>query len=165
MSIGIDPGGIGEWLGTAKTTLDLLKTAATLVPKGKDKDELSASVAKAEQALARSDAALAKELGYQLCQCEFPPRIMLWRQHEGVFACPNPHCRSVKRPGGAAPAVAQPTKPINSAKQCPLCDAEMKVISEHPHPIFGDVGLKQHSMTCVCGHRTERDFQPGKGYR
>jgi hypothetical protein len=42
--------------------------------------------------LRRADAKLAKELGYELCQCEFPPRIMLWREGERSYVCTNAAC-------------------------------------------------------------------------
>ena len=55
--------------------------------------------------------------------------------------------------------------PAPSALACPLCGGEMKVTSESPHPEFDFAGLKVHAVECpTCGHKTQRDFQPGKGY-
>jgi endogenous inhibitor of DNA gyrase (YacG/DUF329 family) len=56
--------------------------------------------------------------------------------------------------------------PTPQARVCPICDSSMKVTSERPHRTFGIMGLKTHSMSCPnCNHTTERDFDPGKGYR
>jgi hypothetical protein len=44
----------------------------------------------------------------------------------------------------------------------------MKVVEEYPHPHLGIMGRKIHKMECSnpeCGHKTERDFEPDKGYR
>jgi hypothetical protein len=55
---------------------------------------------------------------------------------------------------------------IDPAKACPMCGTEMRVLSETPHPTFSFAGLKVHQMTCSeCGHKTSRDFRPGKGYQ
>ena len=40
----------------------------------------------------RSDAALAQKLGYNLCQCQFPPSIMLWRERQSAYVCQNAEC-------------------------------------------------------------------------
>jgi Zn ribbon nucleic-acid-binding protein len=53
-----------------------------------------------------------------------------------------------------------------SGRECPICGASMKVINELPHPQFAFAGRKVHDMECLeCGHKTRRDFEPGKGYR
>ena len=38
--------------------------------------------------LSLAEAKLAKELGYELCLCTFPPSVMLWRQPEKAHVCP-----------------------------------------------------------------------------
>jgi endogenous inhibitor of DNA gyrase (YacG/DUF329 family) len=51
-------------------------------------------------------------------------------------------------------------------RECPICGATMKVLSEVEHPRFGFAGRKVHNMECPeCGNKTSRDFEPGKGYR
>ncbi len=72
----------------AKDALEILKTAVPFLPKGRKHDELDGKIKAAEASLARSDALIAKTLGYKLCQCTFPPQIMLWKNDMGVFACP-----------------------------------------------------------------------------
>jgi hypothetical protein len=88
----IDPKDAAEWFTAAKTGVDALKAAWNMLPKGKDKDAIAHKIEEAEDALKRSDARLAKALGYKLCQCTFPPQIMLWKEAEKSFACPNNEC-------------------------------------------------------------------------
>jgi hypothetical protein len=35
------------------------------------------------------DVRLAKEFGYSLCNCHWPPEIMLWRKREKANVCQN----------------------------------------------------------------------------
>jgi hypothetical protein len=88
----IDPQEVGTWIGAGKSALDLLRGAWQMLPSGKTKDDVAAKLAEAEAALKRSDAKLAKELGYKLCQCTFPPSIMLWKEGEHAHVCQNPEC-------------------------------------------------------------------------
>jgi hypothetical protein len=55
-----------------------------------------------------------------------------------------------------------------SGRECPICGSIMKVVAEYPHPHFAFAGIKIHKMECQnseCAHKTERDFEPGKGYK
>ena len=89
----VDPTSLGDWLRDGKTTLDIIKTAIGLLPKGdRHTEEARAMLAKAEESLKRSEAAAAKELGFLLCKCEWPPRIMLWREAEASYVCPSEKC-------------------------------------------------------------------------
>jgi hypothetical protein len=156
----IEPHAAGEWLKSAKLALDVFKGAQSLLPKGPSRDELEKKIGDAEAALAASDAALAKHLGYQLCQCSFPPKIMLWREREGAHVCPDASCGRKLHPERP-----MPRQPVPSARICPLCDSEMKVIKERPHEQFAFAGKKTHDLKCEgCGNLAERDFMPGKGY-
>jgi hypothetical protein len=80
------------WIGAVKDSLGLLKAGAELLPKGQNRSELERRIKAAEDALERSDAKLARELGMKLCDCTFPPQIMLWREAENAHVCPNPEC-------------------------------------------------------------------------
>ena len=107
--MGIDPAAIGEWLRDAATALGLFKSAAELLPKGKERDRLEGRIAEAEEALGRSHAAAAKELGFYLCKCKFPPPVMLWREQEEAFVCENQKCghrlsRPKQKKGPKAPS-------------------------------------------------------------
>jgi hypothetical protein len=56
--------------------------------------------------------------------------------------------------------------PIDPAKACPMCGAEMKIVAETDHPTFHFAGVKVHQMSCPsCDYKVTRDFSPGKGYR
>ena len=79
---------IKDWLGLGQTAILLLKETLPLLPKGKS-DELEVAITRASEALSRSDAALAKALGYKLCKCTFPPQPMLWVKSEDAEVCPN----------------------------------------------------------------------------
>ena len=83
---------LAGYINAAKETLVLLKSAYSLLPNSKDKEDIERRIRAAEEIMKRSDAQLAKELGYFLCQCEFPPHPMLWRAQERAWVCPNPDC-------------------------------------------------------------------------
>jgi hypothetical protein len=96
----MEPEEISAWVTAGKGALDLMRSAWHAMPKGEKKDELEAKVKKAEDALQTSSANLAKSFGYKLCQCTFPPQIMLWQESTNSHVCPNPACdhRIERRP-------------------------------------------------------------------
>jgi len=83
---------IQGWVAATKGALELVKSAWAMLPKGEKRDEIEAKIRGAEEALAKSDTKLAKELGMRLCDCSFPPQIMLWKEAEQAHVCPNPSC-------------------------------------------------------------------------
>jgi hypothetical protein len=91
----VDPSQLAAWIGAAKGSIDLVKVAAGLLPKSEKKDEIEQKLIDAERALAASNAKLAQELNYKLCQCTFPPQIMLWSNVGGGFFCPNTDCGEI----------------------------------------------------------------------
>jgi hypothetical protein len=93
----LDPRIVTEWVVTGKSAIELLRSAWALLPKGPGKDALQTKIAEAEDALKRSDGKLAKELGYKLCRCTFPPQIMLWKEAQKAHVCPNPECGRVRK--------------------------------------------------------------------
>jgi hypothetical protein len=103
----IDPTEAGTWFVAAKAGIEALKSAWNLLPRGMEKDELAGKIAEAEQAIERADAKLAKELGYKLCRCTFPPQIMLWNAAENTNICklcgfknPRPETHKLRRQPG-----------------------------------------------------------------
>jgi hypothetical protein len=70
----------------------LIKALYQLLPSSQSRDELEAKIYAAEEALHRANVELAKGWSYQLCQCTFPPQIMLWREREKGHFCPRPDC-------------------------------------------------------------------------
>jgi hypothetical protein len=83
---------VNEYLHAGKEALDLFKAAIPLLPKSGKRDEIEQKVNLASEAMKRSDAALAQKLGYNLCQCQFPPTVMLWREKLSAYVCENPEC-------------------------------------------------------------------------
>ena len=85
---------ISEYIRTGKDALALLKSAYSLLPKGPEREEVEKKIETAERILKENNAKLAKDLGYRLCQCDFPPEIMLSNgrhpvhDHE-IFQCPE----------------------------------------------------------------------------
>ncbi|MCS3740217.1 hypothetical protein [Rhizobium sp. BK661] len=55
---------------------------------------------------------------------------------------------------------------LKSGETCPLCQSgNLKVTSIKPHPIFGVMGQKEHTLTCQngeCGHRETRLVIPAE---
>lgn len=103
---------IGKYLTAGNSALDIFKGIRAELPKGPKADEIQQQIEKAEAALRASEASAAKALGYNLCQCTFPPQIMLWRERESAYVCPNESCgkRIVKRTG-APRVITRPPGP------------------------------------------------------
>lgn len=85
---------LSGYLSAAKSALDLFKGLREELPPGAKADEVQARIEQAEEALRTTKAQLAKALGYKLCQCTFPPQIMLSTgRHpdygEEIFKCQN----------------------------------------------------------------------------
>jgi hypothetical protein len=78
-----------EYLSALKTTLDIFKGIRSEIPSGPKADEAQRQIDKAEDALQKAEAELAKGLGYKLCRCTFPPQIMLWNKEEQTNICPK----------------------------------------------------------------------------
>lgn len=79
-----DPAQWGQVSNAIKTSLEAVKGAIGLVrdisPSGATPEQTKAVVAalaEAEKATQIAEAQIAKALGYQLCQCAFPPTAML----------------------------------------------------------------------------------------
>lgn len=58
-------------------TINSLKGLKDLLPHGKEKETVQKNLEQAEQSTKLAEAQIAKGLGYDLCQCTFPPQIML----------------------------------------------------------------------------------------
>jgi len=95
----INPAEVGAWAVASKSVIDAFKTAWEMLPSGDDKEAVGHKIKEAEQALVRADARLAKELGYPLCECTFPPSLMLWKEKLKLFVCDNPDCERTEHRG------------------------------------------------------------------
>jgi hypothetical protein len=79
-------------LGLFKDAISIAKGAKDLLPSGKEKDTVEKSLEAAERATQLAEAQMAHALGYHLCQCTFPPQIMLSRGYKDDserFECPR----------------------------------------------------------------------------
>ena len=76
-----------------KEGLSWAKKAKDKLPDGDQKSSVGESIEQAENAGNLAEAQIAKALGYPLCQCTFPPRIMLSvgydQQQREQFRCPE----------------------------------------------------------------------------
>jgi len=88
----LDPNIVGDWLRDGKAAIDFLRGVVSLLPKGVDRNRAAEQVEQAETALKKSEAAVAKDLGFALCQCTFPPQIMLWKEADKAHVCPRAEC-------------------------------------------------------------------------
>jgi len=77
---------VAEYLTASKAALDIFKSAKELLPK-RQKEQMQQQIDQAERSLKASEAAAAKALGYKLCQCTWPPQIMLWAEAEKAHVC------------------------------------------------------------------------------
>ena len=85
----IDPVHATGWLALGRLALDLLRSALAILPKG------AGDAREPDRAGLRLDlvnAKLARDLGYRLCRCHFPPKPMLWDQARGAFVCQDRAC-------------------------------------------------------------------------
>jgi hypothetical protein len=83
-----------DYVALSKDAIDLLTAAYRAMPQGSQRDDVEKKLEAAAALLARSDARLAKDLDYKMCQCTFPPQIMLWAETENAWICRNDACGS-----------------------------------------------------------------------
>lgn len=81
-------------LTAVRGVIDLLKNAANQLPQGEQKSSVEGKVKEAERALGLANAEMGHALGYQLCQCSWPPQIMVTigaaeKGKEEQVKCPN----------------------------------------------------------------------------
>ena len=77
---------IKDVLQYIKNGLDILKSLKDLIPSSK-KPEIETKLKEAEDSFKEAKSLLAQKLGYHLCQCDFPPEIMLLRHNENRYVC------------------------------------------------------------------------------
>ncbi len=74
-------------LGLTKSALDVVGKVKELLPDSPEKEAAAKSLEQAEKAILIAEVSAAKELGYLLCQCTWPPQIAL-RKPDGSQRCP-----------------------------------------------------------------------------
>lgn len=78
---------ITSLLTVSKMTISFLKDMKELIPDEDKKNEIEQRIKTVERELALAEAGTAKELGYDLCKCTFPPQIMLFTGKGRIFKC------------------------------------------------------------------------------
>ncbi|MCK4842148.1 MAG: hypothetical protein KAT04_09750 [Methylococcales bacterium] len=89
---------ITSLVATSKIIVELLKEVKNLIPEGSDKEDISRRITQAEKDINLAESSAAKDLGYSLCKCTFPPQIMLFdkdRKQNLCSACGNFHDISI----------------------------------------------------------------------
>lgn len=81
-----------DFVTASTSVVDLLKSAYKALPDGAQREEIEQKTHMAEELLKRSDAKLAKDLGFKICDCQWPPIPMLWNQLELEWICQNEKC-------------------------------------------------------------------------
>lgn len=102
---------VAATIGQIKIAFDMFRSAIGLakdvkesLPEGEKKRSITESLEAADRAAHIAEAQIAKSLGYQLCQCTFPPQIMLSIGYRGsveYFRCPK--CNKEYPPPEPAP--------------------------------------------------------------
>lgn len=79
---------IKDLLSVAKDIVNLVKNVKDTLPENETREELDGKLKEAERKALAVEAGIARELGYPLCRCSFPPTIMLEKAEAKVFSCP-----------------------------------------------------------------------------
>ena len=77
-----------EVLQAMSNALSVIKGAKDLLPSGPERDAADAAIGQAEQAVRLAEAQAARQLGYPICRCTFPPQIMLMKEPDR-YSCPG----------------------------------------------------------------------------
>lgn len=78
---------IKECLTAAAQFLSIFKQARDLLPESKEKDKASEALIKAESSFKAAEAQLAQSMGFELCQCAWPPNIMVFKHEFDEYYC------------------------------------------------------------------------------
>jgi len=84
--------------------ISVFRNAKNLLPNSPEKEAVEKSFDEAESAMKMAEVKVAKELGYQICKCTWPPQIMLsigYEEYGEKFQCPK--CKNVWPPEDAPP--------------------------------------------------------------
>jgi hypothetical protein len=77
---------VSEYIKAGTEAIVLLKTLYPLLPT-QSRDEVEVKIAAAEEALQKANVFLAQQWGFQIHDCAFPPKIMLWDQQLKERVC------------------------------------------------------------------------------
>lgn len=91
----VDIGMFVAGVKAARDALGLLNDAKNLLPTGDEKIPIiEAGLDNAERSIALAEADVAKGLGFRVCECDWPPTIMVKIEIEGEREW---HCRKCER--------------------------------------------------------------------
>jgi hypothetical protein len=79
---------VSEYIKASSEAIVLIKTLYLLLPT-QSRAEVEAKIHAAEIALQEANVFLAKEWGFKLHDCTFPPQIMLWSPSAKTQICPG----------------------------------------------------------------------------
>ena len=82
---------LSEGINALRSLVSTIKSIIEMLPK-KDKEKASQQLAEVEEKLQVAQAQIAKNLGYELCRCTWPPQIMLLigeAEYGERFRCPK----------------------------------------------------------------------------
>lgn len=78
---------INEFLSAASQFLNVFKQAKDLLPDSKEKIDATEALRKAESSFRVAEAKLAQSMGFELCQCSWPPSIMVFKHELDEYHC------------------------------------------------------------------------------
>ena len=78
---------LNQFLSSIGQVLSLLKKGKDLLPDGKEKEDTEQALMEAEASLKVAEAKLAQSMGFELCQCSWPPNIMLFKHQHDEYRC------------------------------------------------------------------------------
>ncbi len=97
-------------------SIGLIKKTKELLPDSREKEIIEKSLEEADKASKLAESQIALALGYEICQCTFPPQIMLSKgykeqeyHHKEEFVCPK--CQKS--------SILPRSKPINTMSDWP----------------------------------------------
>ena len=86
-----DTATIKSWAEAASAVFAALKSAISLLPSGKKREEAERLLAEAEKEQKQAEAALALKLGFRLCEYCWPPEIVLTSPETRRLECRHCH--------------------------------------------------------------------------
>lgn len=84
----MDIGDFGSIITAMRNTVGLFKDAVSLLPMGKNRDEIKRLIDDADKKTGAFETDAAVKLGYPICRCTWPPQIMLQKK-KNIFHCDN----------------------------------------------------------------------------
>ncbi len=93
---------IKSLVDTSKSLIELFRTLAERCKDPALRDEVEQALADAETRMKLAQAESAKNLGFTLCECTWPPNIMLYKRDLNAVVCPQcGHRRSKIKAAGS----------------------------------------------------------------